>query len=92
VVTQTLQRPVEKAVEKAKELVEHEKQAAKELTQRVEPHSPVIAMALALASMIGAVTLFLRKSRESAIFVGLWAPTILTLGLFYLLMGKKRQD
>jgi hypothetical protein len=90
-VTQTLQKPVEKAVEKAKEFVEHEKEAAKELTQRVEPHSSIIAMSLAAVSMIGAVTLFLRKSRESAIFVGLWAPTILTLGLFYVLTGKKRQ-
>ena len=91
-VTQTLQKPVEKAVQKAREIVEHEKQAAMELSARVEPHSPMIATVLALGSIIASLALFLRKSKENAIFVGLWAPTILSLGLLYLLVGKRNRE
>ena len=91
-VTQTLEKAVGKAVEKAREIVEHEKQMARDLSARVEPHSAIIATALALGSIIASLALFLRKSKESAIFVGLWAPTILSLGLLYLLVGKRNRE
>ena len=35
-----------------------------------------------LFSILASIVLFLRGQRESAIFVGLWAPTILSLDSF----------
>ena len=36
-----------------------------------------------LFSITASVILFARGRRDSAIFVGLWAPTILALGTFF---------
>ena len=90
-VTATVEKPIQKAVEKAKEAIEQRKHKAKELSERIGRHSPSIAIGLTLGSIVYSLILFVRKSKENAIFVGLWAPTILALGLFHALAGKKRE-
>lgn len=59
----------------------------------VDRYSPLLFVGLALGSIIGSLALFLRRSKQEALFVGLWAPTFLALGLFYSLvgLGKKRR-
>lgn len=44
------------------------------------------------ASIVGSAVLFLRKNREAGIFVGLWAPTIINLALFYKLLRPSKTD
>jgi hypothetical protein len=50
-----------------------------------------IYMYAAAASIVGSAILFLRKNREAGIFVGLWAPTIMNLALFYKLLRPSKE-
>lgn len=84
-------KAAEQAREMAKEVVEEQKPMVQKVVKSVEEYSPPVFMGLTLASIIASVLLFSRKSKENAIFVGLWAPTILSLGLFYTLIGTWRK-
>ena len=46
---------------------------------------------LAGGSILASLVLFLLKKRESAIFVGLWPPTILSMALFYKLLRPSEE-
>lgn len=45
----------------------------------------------ALGSIAFAVTLYARKQKDDAVFVGLWAPTFLALGLFKDILTLRRK-
>lgn len=47
----------------------------------------------ALGSIVGSLILYIMRKKEDASFVGLWAPTFLTLGVFFNILGisKKRE-
>jgi len=44
------------------------------------------------ASILASLGLFLKKNKEAALFVGLWAPTILGLGLLRKLMQTRKES
>lgn len=68
-------------------LATRERAAAGALASR--PGAPLIALA-ALASFVLSVVLWFTDSREEALFVGLWVPSILSLGAFYAALGSGR--
>jgi len=53
------------------------------------PGAALIALA-ALLSFVLSVSLWFADSREEALFVGLWVPSILSLGAFYAALGGGR--
>ena len=54
------------------------------------PGSVWIAVA-AFLSFVLSVVLWFTDSREEALFVGLWVPSILSLGAFYAALGAGRR-
>jgi len=84
-------RMAEEARERVKEAIEERKPMVRKVVKGVEEYSPVVFTGLSLASIIASVVLFSRKSKDNAIFVGLWAPTFLSLGLLYTLVGIWRK-
>lgn len=88
----------EKARETAAHAVEKTREAAKQVAEGAENAmeasakipSPVF-LVLSLGSIVFSLLLFARKKREQAIFVGLWPPTFLVLGLFMRLLFGKNQ-
>jgi hypothetical protein len=52
------------------------------------PGAVLIALA-ALGSFLLSVGLWFTDSREEALFVGLWVPSILSLGAFYAALGGR---
>lgn len=86
------EKPIEEIRREAEAKAKEAKPQVESVMQRAESYSPSIVMGLTLGSIVLSLLLYLRRSRESAIFVGLWAPTILSLGLFYRLVGIGRED
>ena len=54
------------------------------------PGAAWIAVA-AFASFVISVVLWFTDSRQEALFVGLWVPSILSLGAFYATLGANRR-
>ena len=54
------------------------------------PGAAWIALA-AFLSFLLSVVLWFTDSREEALFVGLWVPSILSLGAFYAALGGGRE-
>ncbi len=54
-----------------------------------QPGAALIALA-AFLSFVLSVVLWFTDSREEALFVGLWVPSILSLGAFYVALGGGR--
>lgn len=82
---------METARQKVREKVQAQKPKVQAAMSKVEEYSPPIFMGLSLASIIASMTLFFQRKRDTATFVGLWAPTFLSLGLFYTLIGAWRK-
>jgi hypothetical protein len=53
------------------------------------PGAALVALA-AFVSFVLSVSLWFTDSREEALFVGLWVPSILSLGGFYAALGGGR--
>jgi len=87
----------QKAAEQAVETVEKgaEELKAGEPTRamaRVQENLPSSIYLYATgASILASLILFLRKKRDVSLFVGLWAPTILNMGLFYKFLRPSRE-
>lgn len=58
-------------------------------TLRNRPGASLIALA-AFLSFLLSVSLWFLDSHEEALFVGLWVPSILALGAFYVALGQTR--
>jgi hypothetical protein len=54
------------------------------------PGAALFALA-AFVSFLLSVGLWFTDSREEALFVGLWVPSILSLGAFYVTLGGRGQ-
>lgn len=54
------------------------------------PGASLIALA-AFLSFVLSVALWFTDSRQEALFVGLWVPSILSLGAFYAALGGGRR-
>ncbi len=89
--TATMESSTTRAREMARQKVEEQKPKVQAAMSKVEEYSPPIFMGLSLASIITSMILFGRRSKDNALFVGLWAPTFLSLGLFYTLIGAWRK-
>jgi hypothetical protein len=78
------------AIEEGMQTVQHIKEG--ELAAAAQQKAPSRLYLYATgASILGSAILFLRKNRDAGIFVGLWAPTILSMGLFYKLLRPSRE-
>jgi hypothetical protein len=85
---QATREAIESAMKGVGKMAEGEPtQAIAEFQERLP--SPIYLYA-AGASILGSAILFLRKNREAGIFVGLWAPTIMNLALFYKLLRPSK--
>lgn len=85
----TLRLIREKPDDRARIVMTKAEETIRELEDVVQPEfqeggtgvSPWL-LGAALGSIAFAVTLYARKKKDDAMFVGLWAPTFLALGLF----------
>jgi len=85
-------KPSKQEAKKNVEEVEEYMPETNSIVDRIEEYSPPVLMGLTAGSIIASMVLFVRKARDTAIFVGIWAPTFLTLGLFYLLIGAGKRS
>ncbi len=76
-----VERPARRAARRAKEMVERQKLRAEELSHKMDAKAEPVFSWLTGGAIVLSLILFLRKSKENATFVGLWAPTFLGLGL-----------
>ena len=90
--TATVEKAAEKVAQAAKETAHRQMkrlESAKELSERVPS---ALYIGLTAGSIIASLILFGRKQKDNALFVGLWAPTFLALGLFVKLVGMRKKD
>jgi hypothetical protein len=52
----------------------------------------MLLMGSAFLSLIFSETLWFKGERESAIFIGLWVPSIIGFGIYLKLLNNKRND
>jgi hypothetical protein len=78
------------AAHKVMEKIEHQKPKAEQAKSKAERHAFPIVAGLSVGSILLSLLLFRNKAADKAIFVGLWAPTFLSLGLSYMLFGPGR--
>jgi hypothetical protein len=81
--------------QKMKESVVQHKPKAESARKHIEKHAFPYATGLSIASIVASLLLSRQRNKDNAIFVGLWAPTLLSLGLFYMLVGpgkSRRED
>ena len=52
----------------------------------------ILLMGSAFLSLIFSETLWFKGERESAIFIGLWVPSIIGFGIYLKLLNNKRND
>ena len=86
----TVIKGAREAAHKAREGIEQHAPMLEPAAKRLEKHAFPVFLGLTAGSILFSLSLFGRKSKENAIFVGLWAPTLLSLGLFYMLVGPGR--
>ena len=82
------QQDIEQMAEAAKRGVEKIKEGepTKAIAEVQETTPSMVYAYFAGGSILASVLLFLFKKRESAIFVGLWPPTLFSMALFYKLL------
>ncbi len=66
-------------------------QALAGVFQPLEQLSPSVYVGATLGSIALAIALYLSGRKDSGIFVGLWAPTFLNLGLYLKQLRPSRQ-
>ena len=52
----------------------------------------ILLMGSAFLSLIYSETLWFKGERESAIFIGLWVPSIIGFGIYLKLLNNKKND
>ena len=52
----------------------------------------ILLMGSAFLSLVYSETLWFKGERESAIFIGLWVPSIIGFGIYLKLLNNKRND
>ena len=90
-IKQKAHKAAERAREKAKHIVEEQKPKMERAESAIKDYSPSVFLGLSLASIVSSMVLFFRKSKDNAMFVGLWAPTFLALGMFFTLIGVRKK-
>ncbi|MDO8682686.1 MAG: hypothetical protein Q7N50_04315 [Armatimonadota bacterium] len=87
------QKAARKTVEEAKKGVEQLKAGEPGMAAaQVQEGLPTsVYMYATGGSILASLLLYLFKKRETGIFVGLWAPTILNMALFYKLLRPSKE-
>ncbi len=52
----------------------------------------ILLMGAAFLSLIYSETLWFKGERDSAIFIGLWVPSIIGFGIYLKLLNNKKDD
>ena len=78
----TVQERAKAVMSKAEETIRELEETVQSMPDKAEKGSSPWLLGAALGSIAIAVTLYARKKKDDAMFVGLWAPTFLALGLF----------
>ena len=88
----TVERPAEQIETEHARQPHHRRRAVNvEQAIRIPEYVPApLYVGLTLGSIAASLALFTRKRKDDAIFVGLWAPTFLALGIFAKLVGIRR--
>lgn len=79
---EAVQERAKAAIAKAEETIKELEDTVQAMPEKPERTVSPVLLGAALGSIIFSLTLFARKKKDDAMFVGLWAPTFLTLGLF----------
>ena len=90
--TATAEETVEKVAQAAKGTA-HRQRERIEMAAELPGKAPSpLYIGLTVGSIVASLVLFGRKQKDNALFVGLWAPTFLALGLFAKLVGMRKKD
>lgn len=92
-----MEKQADETIEKAKRAVERTKKRDVKgaVESAVEVHQTAatpIYLGLTGGSILFSLVLYWLKKREEAIFVGLWAPTFMGLGLLSKIADLKKQE
>jgi hypothetical protein len=87
----TAQDRAKAAIAMAEETIRELEETVQSMPERTERGISSWLLGAALGSIAIALTLFARKKKEDAMFVGLWAPTFLALGLFKDLLKIRKE-
>lgn len=79
---QAVQDRAKAAMEKAEETIKELEETVQSMPEKSGQGFSPWLLGAALGSIGFAVALYARKKKDDAMFVGLWAPTFLALGLF----------
>lgn len=87
---ETMEKKAQETVEQVSQ--EMEPQGFTRTMMKLPEHvTPPVYLGVTIASIIGSLVLWFFKKKETAIFVGLWPPTFLALGLFHKLIGMEEK-
>ena len=79
---ETVQERTKAVINKAEETIRELEETVQSMPAKGESGSSPWLLGAAIGSIAIAISLFARKKKDDAVFVGLWAPTFLALGLF----------
>lgn len=89
---ETMQERTKAVINKAEETIRELEETVQSMPSKPEMSSSPWLLGAALGSIAIAISLFARKKKEDAMFVGLWAPTFLALGLFRDVLKIRRKQ
>ena len=78
----TTQERTKAVINRAEETIRELEETVQSMPPRAEIGNSPWLLGAALGSIAIAIALFARRRKDDAMFVGLWAPTFLALGLF----------
>lgn len=79
---ETVQERTKAVIHRAEETIRELEETVQAIPEKRTGAASPWLLGAALGSIAIAITLFARKKKDDAMFVGLWAPTFLALGLF----------
>lgn len=87
----TEQEKTKAVITKAEDMIKELEETVQAMPEKPERVISPVLLGAAAGSIVLSLVLYAGKKKEDAMFVGLWAPTFLALGLFkdLLKMGKK---
>lgn len=88
---ETIEKHTRAVMEKAEETIRELEDAVQSMPRSSERNVSPWLLGAALGSIAFALTLYARKRKDDAMFVGLWAPTFLGLSLFKDLLKMPRK-
>ena len=91
-IAQAVREHTKAVMTRAEETIRELEETVQSMPEKPERQSSPWLLGAALGSIVLALTLYARKRKDDAMFVGLWAPTFLALGLFGDLLRIRRRS